>query len=79
MGGVNVRFLPKITQESTEKTTQKISGKILKMTIENPRVTIPKMAMVLKVTEKTVERTIRLWFTIIWKTVTSHHSKLLHP
>ena len=58
MGGVDVRFSPKIMQGGTVKMSGKMSGKIIEMITENANITIPKIATVLEVTERTVERAI---------------------
>ena len=66
MGGVDVRFSPKVikemsgetTQKSTVKMSGKMSGKIIEMISENANITIPEIAAVLEVTERTVERAI---------------------
>ena len=58
MGGVDVRFSPKIMQGGTVKMSGKMSGKIIEMITENANITIPEIATVLEVTERTVERAI---------------------
>jgi ATP-dependent DNA helicase RecG len=62
MGGVDVRFSPKIMQGGTVKMSGKMSvkmsGKIIEMITENAKITIPEIATVLEVTERTVERAI---------------------
>ena len=62
VSGVDVRFSPKaikeISGETTQKNTVEMSGKIIEMINENVNITLPKIATVLEVTERTVEHVI---------------------
>jgi ATP-dependent DNA helicase RecG len=66
MGGVDVRFSPKVMQEMLGETTQKSTVKItLKSTVktlelikENPLITIPELAISLNKSKSAIEKQI---------------------